>query len=251
VIVSKFVSLIAYSLAFLIYSLYLISTKGFDVALNRISYIDDSNSIALKGYSTGVISAFIGFLSSLKIPLTLYNGLLFHRMYFLKTQKLKLYIFFILISSFLDVLATGGRASLINTILFFLLGIFISQFKGVRLISTKSFFRKLSLMSFGTLIFISFYINFISSKRFELSNSSSLTKDYFSKSIVGANFYGVMEYSIFHYIGYQLRLSEIEKNNYSYGQYTFQFITTFNLPVFSQLFKKELNLKFFLRKNVV
>jgi hypothetical protein len=61
--------------------------------------------------------------------------------------------------------------------------------------------------------------------------------------------YGILEYSIFHYQGYQWRRIDSTTPELEMGQTTFSFITDFSLPVVSQIMgeritiQKEFNLK--------
>jgi oligosaccharide repeat unit polymerase len=222
--------------------IFLIFTKGFDVAQNRFESIAVGNADALSGERIGVVGVIFGLFFMLKIPLLIYNGTQFYSMIIAKTEKFKYYIFFVLIGSILEVISGGGRSGIVSALTFFIIGIVLHHIRSTRKISNLIFLKKIAKFALIPVLLLSFYINFVAAERAEKGGYVSVTEEALSKSSSGKWFSGVMEYSIFHILGYQYRIEDTATDELEMGQYTFQFITLFNIPVLSQVFKTDLNL---------
>lgn len=234
--------LITVGFILLLIGLYSITTSGFDVVGNRLAGIEEGRRAAAAGERGGFLSALIGLFLFLKMPILIYNGFQFYEMYISRTLRPKFYIFFVLIGSSFEVIAGGGRSGIVTALTYFVIGILINHVKYNTKTSDKYFVKKLVLFLIIPILLLSAYINFISSEREKEIGYENVTKTYLSQSSVGEKFYGIMEYSLFHILGYQLRMNDTATDELEFGQYTFQFITKFNLPIASQLLKEEINL---------
>jgi len=226
----------------LLIGLFLIVSNGFDVASNRLSDLGVGLDAAASGQRTGFLGALFGLFLTLKLPLLIYNGNQFYSMVITKTEKLKYYIFFVLVGSLLEVISVGGRSGIVTSCTYFFVGILLIHVRSTKNISNWFFLKKLVLIIIIPLILVSSYINFVAEARINRSGSSNVTKKLLSRSYFGEKFSGIMEYSIFHIVGYQYRMKDKVSDELEMGRYTFQFITTYNLPVVSQIIGSEINL---------
>lgn len=229
-------------LAILFIGIYSILIGGFNVVENRLSATKALTDASLAGERAGLLNAVFGLFLFLKMPTLIYNGFQFHKMVINKVEPFKFYVLFVLIGSSLEVIASGGRSGIVQALTYFGIGILISQVKSNSIISDREFIKKIIFFSVLPIILISLYINFVSSAREKEMGYTNVTKEYFLKSSIGKNFFGIIEYSIFHIIGYQLRINDTATEELEMGQFTFQFITTYNIPLISQISKSEFNL---------
>jgi oligosaccharide repeat unit polymerase len=237
---SRLLKVIGYAILFI--GIYSILVGGFNVVENRLSATNLLTNAALAGERAGLLNAVFGLFLFLKMPILIYNGIQFHKMVFRKVEPFKFYILFVLVGSSLEIIAGGGRSGIVQALTYFGIGILISQVKSNSIISDREFIRKMVIFSVLPIILLSLYINFVSSSREKEMGYTNATKEYFLKSSVGENLFGIMEYSIFHILGYQLRINDTATEELEMGQFTFQFITTYNIPVVSQILKSEINL---------
>ncbi|MFT7033687.1 MAG: hypothetical protein ACJA2S_002195 [Cyclobacteriaceae bacterium] len=184
----------------------------------------------------------IGVFFFLKMPLLIYNGCQFYKMIVIKVEPLKFDIFFVLAGSILETIASGGRSAIVSSLSYFFIGIILNHIKSRQTVSNFTFIKKIIVLAIVPVLLLSTYINFVAQERTKKQGSSSVTSELLSKSYLGEHFYGVMEYSIFHYLGYQLRMNDSATEDLELGQYTFQVITTYNLPIVSQVLRSEINL---------
>jgi hypothetical protein len=229
-----------YSYVILIYGFYYFISNGFDFADNRFRSTELNREFAANKSRATILDSVFKIFESLRIPLLFYSGVLISQVAIYREIKFKIYFVFIIIGYILITLSDGGRSGIVYVISFpivaFLIYLFSLNINHYRII--KKYFKYFSIFIF---LFL-FYINFISSSRSTYSNRISTTQQVFSQYFLGEQLYGLFEYSIFHIWGYQLRRGDTVSEELEYGQYTFQFITTVNIPILSQILGIDFNL---------
>jgi oligosaccharide repeat unit polymerase len=232
-----------FAYAIFINSLVGLLTQGFDVAQNReMVNVELAENIVKDGIRSSLI---IGIIKMLSLPFTVYSGWRIGNN-FIRGENIKYIYFLPLAASLMDTITDGGRAGIISAFLIFIIGFLMGFFSMPMNYNYKRAFRP--LLKYGLIFFLAFslYSGFVSNQR-SLRESGAIQSRYTSillNEFPGLNpVAGILEYLVFHFQGYQWRRADFEGNDFEFGQNTFSFITNFNVPVVSQLYRTQISLQ--------
>ncbi len=230
------------SLGFFIISFIgLFFVSGFDVASNRAAEVIATTEFYGSSSRYSIIQLIFNVLNMLIIPFTLYGGWMIGRQYFGGEKKMRLIYLLPLFTELMNVVAGGGRAGIISVALFFILGLLFALFSEREDYWTKS----KGLVKYGVVFLFMFflYTNFVSTSRSRLESRENLYFSSLEQYKELKPFYGIMEYLIFHYEGYQWRRLDSTTPELELGRKTFSFVLDFNVPVISQIIGHDISLK--------
>lgn len=229
-----------FSLIFLINALISMMLTGLNIVEARMINVENALNFYVSGGKLSIWQIVMNLFFGLNFIFTIYSGWILGKYSDLKTGK-KIIFLLPLSSTVLATIASGGRSSIISAIsLFvvgFLLAVFTSRFNSKEKIKTL---LKYTLIAF---LFYSFYTTYVSQARLKYNAVNSYFLSILEKEPIYIPFGGLLEYLVFHYQGYQLRMVDTFNPRLEYGQNTFSFITHYNLPVISQLLKREISIR--------
>ena len=215
--------------------------SGFDVASNRQEAIQANLELA-STYATYSFSELVfNILGTLMTPFTFYGGWKFGNYYFGAVRRIKLIYLLPLFASIFTIIGGGGRAGIVSASIFFILGLLMALFS-----LESDYMRKLRSILSYFLIFVflfSIYVNYVSIQRTKSSSRQNIYFTSLSSYPVLKPFFGIMEYSVFHIQGYQLRRMDSMSPELELGRRTFSFFLDFNVPIISQLMGEGFSLK--------
>jgi len=219
--------------------------SGFDVASNR----QDAVSATREFYGTygryTIIELIFNVLNMLIVPFTFYGGWKFGLHYFGRKKQIKMVYLLPFLAGVLNVIAGGGRAGIVSSSIFFVLGLLFAlfSFTDQHLLRLK---RILGYIVFFTFVFL-LYVSYVSIQRSKHETAHNVYLSSLENYPNLKPLYGIMEYSVFHFQGYQWRRMDSTSPELEYGRKTFSFILDFNIPILSQISGKELSLRSLLK----
>lgn len=215
--------------------------SGFDVASNRQSEVLATREFYSNYGRYSILQLVFNVLNMLIIPFTLYGGWKFGKYYFSDQKQIKILYLLPLITGIFNVIAGGGRAGIISSTVFFVLGLLFALFS-----FEEDYLKKLKSLSAYLVLFIGLfliYVTYVSKERSKAESSHNIYYASLDKYPRIKPLYGIMEYSVFHFQGYQWRRLDTATPELEMGRRTFSFILDFNVPIFSQILGKDLSLK--------
>lgn len=239
----KYLSIIFFISAFI--KLFFIS--GFNVAETRAANVEETWKFYNRIGHFNFLEVVFNIINMLLLPFIIYSGWVIGTYYFNGVKKIQWIYFLPMLTSIMNVISDGGRAGIIASFTYFILGLFFALFS-----QKEGHWKKLSgLVKYGIIFFLLFsvYTTFVSSSRSKQISGKNQYYSSLQQFIYMKPFFGILEYSIFHYQGYQWRRFDSTTPELEMGQTTFSFITDFSLPVVSQIMgeritlQKEFNLK--------
>jgi hypothetical protein len=209
---------------------------GFNLVENRENAALQARAIS-SGGSISSIQMLFNTVTDLNRPMLIFSGYFICNEYALhnyKISSLKIFYFLPLITGLIRTLSVGGRAGMIATLFFFVLGFFLALF-GLRTNISK-ILRKLP--QYGLILFLLFsvYSTFLEATR-ERSHTQviSLIESRWGDYPLLKPFAGILQYMTDHIAGYQARRIDSTTPELEMGQISLSGFTMFKVPVFSQL----------------
>jgi hypothetical protein len=210
--------------------------SGFNIVENRENAVLQSRSIS-SGGSISPLQMLFNLIIDLNVPMIIFSGYFICKEYVrnnFKISPLEIYYFLPFITGLIKTLGVGGRAYIIQTLFFFVLGFYLALF-GLKTDITK-ILRKLP--QYGIILFLLFsvYSTFVEVTR-EKSHTQVITliEQRWESYPWLKPFAGILQYMTDHFAGYQARRVDTATPELEMGQITLSGFTMFNIPVFSQL----------------
>jgi len=230
------------SILFFIVSFYgLFFVSGFDVASSRQEDVNATMEFYNSSARYSIIQLIFNVLNMLLVPFTLYGGWMVGSDYFTGDRRIRFIYLLPLLTGLMNVIAGGGRAGNCFCGDYFVLGLLLALFSFHEFPTS----RARGLLKYGIVFLALFflYVNFVSTSRTKLVSGRNTYYVSLEQYPSLKPFYGIMEYSVFHYQGYQWRRMDSTSPELEFGRKTFSFILDFNVPVISQIMSKDISLK--------
>jgi hypothetical protein len=221
---------------FIIAALNFVINSGFNLVENREAEILRSRAYELNR-SISKMQILYNLIIGINRPLLILSGFIVCKEFAKNGFKLSLnrfYFFFPLMTGIIETLASGGRAGITETFLFFILGFNFGLF-GMRT-NVNLILRK--IVVYGILLFVMFSLYSTSVTVLREQNQSHVptgTETRWMNKPWLKPFAGILQYLTDHYPGYQLRRTDSITPELEMGQISLSGFTMFKIPVFSQL----------------
>jgi oligosaccharide repeat unit polymerase len=209
---------------------------GFNLVRNRENAALQARAISTGG-SVSSIQMLFNTVTDLNIPMLIFSGYFICKEYVKNSYKissLKIYYFLPFITGLIRTLSVGGRAGMINTLLYIFLGFSLALFGFKTEISRV--LRKLPLYGLILFLLFSVYSTFVETAR-ERNQTQivSLIESRWESYPLLKPFAGILQYMTDHIAGYQARRVDSVTPELEMGQISLSGITMFKVPVFSQI----------------
>jgi hypothetical protein len=209
---------------------------GFNLVENREKSALQGKAIAY-GASISPIQMLFNTVMDLNLPMLIFSGYFICKEYVrnnYKISSLKIFYFLPPFTGLIRTLSTGGRAGMISTLFFFVLGFSLALFSLRTNIS--KILRKLPLYGLILFLLFSVYSTFVETTR-ERSHTyvASLIEKRWEDYPLLKPFAGILQYMTDHIAGYQARRADSITPELEMGQISLSGFTMFKVPVFSQL----------------
>lgn len=233
----KYLSIIFFVSAFV--KLFFFS--GFNVAETRATSVAENFEFYNNVGHFGFIEVIFNIINMLLLPFIVYSGWVIGTNYFNGARKIKWIYFLTFLASLMNVIADGSRAGIMNSFTFFILGLFFALFSQER----DHWVKLKGLVKYGLIFFLLFslYTTYVSTSRAKRRSGPDQYLTSIQQFIYMKPFFGILEYSIFHFQGYQWRRIDSTAPKPEMGQTTFSFITDFSIPVVSQILGERITIQ--------
>jgi|WetSurSiteA1Bulk_404760.scaffolds.fasta_scaffold00805_3 hypothetical protein len=210
--------------------------SGFNIVENRENAVLQSKSIS-SGGSISPVQMLFNLIIDLNIPMIIFSGYFICKEYVkndFKISSLELFYFLPFITGIIKTLGVGGRAYMISTLFFFVLGFYLALF------GLKTDINKIlkQVVGYGLILFFLFsvYSTYVEMTR-EKSHSQVVTliEQRWESYPMLKPFAGILQYLTDHFAGYQARRIDSATPELEMGQISLSGFTMFSIPVFSQL----------------
>jgi len=209
---------------------------GFNLVKNRENAALVARAISTGG-SVSSIQMIFNLVTDLNVPMLIFSGYFICKEYVKNSYKissLRIYYLLPFLTGLIRTLTVGGRAGMINTLLYMFLGFSLALFGFKTDISRV--LRKLPLYGLMLFLLFSVYSTFVETAR-ERNQTQivSLIESRWGNYPLLKPFAGILQYMTDHIAGYQARRVDSTTPELEMGQISLSGFTMFKLPIFSQL----------------
>jgi oligosaccharide repeat unit polymerase len=209
---------------------------GFDLVKNRENASLQAQAISTGG-SVSAVQMLFNLVTDLNVPMLIFSGYFICKEYVrngYKISSLRIYYLFPFLTGLIRTLSVGGRAGMIDTLLYIFLGFVLALF-GLKT-DISRVLRKLPLYGLMLFLLFSVYSTFVETTR-ERNQTQviSLIESRWANYPLLKPFAGILQYMTDHIAGYQARRVDSTTPELEMGQISLSGITMFKVPVFSQL----------------